>query len=168
MLFGLLNCCAGQTGQWAFVVVCSRGRSCCICAVKWLPLHLPHPSIHSWSYSSYEGAVKVLEQGWWRQNLYVVRIDLEEPVWGRTFEKSAVGEDKEKKIRHPGCEIIAQRLGWFRRLHMQDRHARNEEKNIIFSLPKATSLPVQHTETSLFQRHQFKMTAIKQDMWPSS
>lgn len=41
------------------------------------------------------------------------------------------------------------------------------EKN-LFSLLKSTSLSVQHAETSLVQRHQFKMAAIKQDMWLSS
>lgn len=50
---------------------------------------------------------------------------------------------------------------------MRDRLVINEE-NIIVSVFKAASLSIQHTETSLFQRHQFKMTAIKQDMLHSS
>lgn len=65
--------------------------------------------------------------------------------------------------------IIVQWLRWFGRLHMRDREAINEGggKN-VFPLLKSTSLSVQHAETSLVQRHQFKMAAIKQDMWLSS
>lgn len=64
--------------------------------------------------------------------------------------------------------IIVQWLRWFGRLHMRDREAINEVGKNVFSLLKSSSLSVQHAETSLVQRHQFKMAAIKQDMWLSS
>lgn len=51
---------------------------------------------------------------------------------------------------------------------MRDREAINEGGKRVFSLLKPTSLSAQHAEASLVQRHQFKMAAIKQDMWLSS
>lgn len=79
---------------------------------------------------------------------------LKNPQWEKT---------KRKTVCHPGYEITVQRLRWFGRLNMQDGLVMNEE-NIIASAVRATWLPVQHTETSLFQKHRFKKTAIKQDM----
>lgn len=56
---------------------------------------------------------------------------MEQPDWGQTFEKSAVGEGKEKKIRHPGyfdnCAVAEMRL------HMRDREAINGGVKRVFT-----------------------------------
>lgn len=164
MLFGLLNNCASHTGQRAFMVSHSRGHSCSICAVKCCHfIYLIPPST--------AGAHQVKHDLWWCEWAGTIKSKplrckdrsggaglsggrLKNPQWERT---------KGKNNRPPRMQNNCAAAEMVQKI----KHARQARyKRGKHSVLKATWL--QHVETSLFQRHQFKMTAIKQDMLHSS